>query len=234
FDWAATPLGPPEGWPPALRCALAICLGSSVPTAIYWGPDFRLLYNDAWSRVPADRHPWALGRPAVEVWHDIWEVIEPQLAEVVALGRGLAFYDRHLPMEREGAVRETYWNYSFSPLRGADGGILGVFNQGHETTARVLHERRREAEAQRQRRLFDQAHGFITVLRGPDHRFEFVNDAYRRVFGDRDYIGRTAREVFPELEGQDIVEILDRVYASGERFVARDMPVRIVRDNLDE
>src|SRR3712207_5364938 len=67
FDWSATPPGAPEGWPSSLRAALSICLHSAFPTAIYWGPELIHLYNDAWVPIPADRHPWALGRPASEV-----------------------------------------------------------------------------------------------------------------------------------------------------------------------
>src|SRR3546814_15478791 len=94
FDWAATPLGVPGGWPQSLRSALSICLHSSFPTAIYWGPELRLLYNDAWAPVPAERHPKALGRPAREVWADIWDVIGPQIEKVIAEGEGSSTFDR--------------------------------------------------------------------------------------------------------------------------------------------
>ena len=52
-DWASTPFGSPETWPQSLRSALSICLNSSFPTAIYRGPELRLLYNDAWAPIPA-------------------------------------------------------------------------------------------------------------------------------------------------------------------------------------
>ena len=45
-------------------------------------------------------------------------------------------------MVRSGTRHETYWNYSFSPIREADGRIVGILNQGHEVTDRVLGERR--------------------------------------------------------------------------------------------
>ena len=141
-DWSATPLGPASGWPRPLRAALDICLHSSFPTAIYWGPAFHLLYNDAWSFVPGRRHPGVLGRPAKEAWPDIWHVIGPQLDGVIAAGEGYSTFDQYLPMRRDGRVEETYWNYSFSPIRDEDGRILGILNQGMETTARVLAERR--------------------------------------------------------------------------------------------
>ena len=86
MDWSTTPLGPVEQWPQSLRSAISICLGSRFPIAIYWGPQLTLLYNDAWAPVPAERHPWALGRPAREVWSDIWEVVGPQFRRVIASG----------------------------------------------------------------------------------------------------------------------------------------------------
>ncbi|HZH11078.1 MAG TPA: PAS domain-containing protein [Microvirga sp.] len=141
-DWSGTPLGPPETWPQFLRSALSICLTSSFPTAIYWGPEFHLLYNDAWALVPVERHPWAMGRPAAEVWPDIWDVIGPQLALVLESGEGFSTYDQMLPLMLSGVRRETYWNYSFTAIRSDDGSTVGVFSQGHETTDRVLGERR--------------------------------------------------------------------------------------------
>jgi len=148
-DWAATSLGRIEEWPMALRLALDLCLHSKFPTAIYWGPDLVLLYNDAWAPIPAERHPWALGRPAREVWGDIWSIIEPQFAAVLATGEGFAAYDQMLPMERNGQRRETYWNYSFSPIRDADGTIRGVLNQGNETSEKIFAARALEESEER-------------------------------------------------------------------------------------
>lgn len=141
-DWRPTAFGPIDAWPQSLRSALNICLHSTFPTAIYWGPDLRLLYNDAWAPIPGPRHPWALGRPAVEVWADIWSVIGPQFSHIMATGEGLYTQNQLLPMQRYGYPEETYWNYSFTPIFGEDGTIVGIFNSGHETTAAVLAEER--------------------------------------------------------------------------------------------
>jgi PAS domain S-box-containing protein len=140
FDWRAHPFGPPADWPPQLRVAMSLCLHSSFPTAIYWGPELRLLYNDAWAPIPAERHPWALGRPGMEVWADIWDVVGPQFDAVLSSGEGFSTYGQMLPMERDGVPRETWWDYSFTPIQQDDGKVLGVFNQGHETTDRMIAE----------------------------------------------------------------------------------------------
>lgn len=144
FDWSAHALGAPAGWPPSLRSAVAICLNSAFPTAIYWGPDLLLIYNDAWAPIPGERHPWALGRAGAEVWSDIWPVVGPQLARVLATGEGFSVFDQMLPMHRSGRVHETYWNYSFTPILDEDGRVVGILNQGNETTDRLLGLRRQE------------------------------------------------------------------------------------------
>jgi two-component sensor histidine kinase len=141
YDWNDHPFGPPASWPQSLRSALSICLHSAFPTAIYWGSELRLLYNDAWAPIPGPRHPEALGAAAKEIWSDIWHVIEPQFSQLISTGEGLFFEDQMLPMRRFGAPEETYWNYSFTPIRGEDGAIAGVFNSGHETTRNVLQRR---------------------------------------------------------------------------------------------
>jgi signal transduction histidine kinase len=226
-DWTSTPFEHPRSWPHSLRSALSVCLHSSFPTAIYWGSELRLLYNDAWAPIPAERHPWALGRSGAEVWADIWDVVGPQFEQVIATGKGFSTYDQLLWMERDGVPQETYWNYSITPLLDDEGAVVGILNQGNETTDRVLADRRRAAEIERQRRQFQQAPGFIAVLNGPEHRYEFVNSTYTRLFGERDYLGKSVGELFPELEGQGIFELLNRVYQTGERYIAEALPVRL-------
>ncbi|MGH8178783.1 MAG: PAS domain-containing protein, partial [Steroidobacter sp.] len=227
YDWAATTLGAPEHWPQALRAALDICLDSSFPTAIYWGTELRLIYNDAWAPIPGRKHPWALGRPAREVWADIWEILESQFAEVIATGVGFSTFDQMLPMERGGRVEETYWNYSFTPIRDDSGSVVGVFNQGHETTAKVLAERARQSELERLRELFHQAPGAVTLLRGPEHVFEIANAAYLQLIGRTDIIGKPVREVVPEAISQGFLGLLDRVYRLGEPYIGEGVSVRL-------
>ncbi|MFC5497982.1 PAS domain-containing protein [Caenimonas terrae] len=229
FDWASHPLGPPAGWPQALQMAIGLCLHSSFPTAVYWGDDLHLLYNDAWSAIPAEKHPWALGRPAAEVWPDIWHIVGDQFRQVLATGEGIALYDQLLPMERGGQPRDTWWNYSFTAIRHADGAIGGIFNQGNDTTELVLGRRRRQAEVERLRELFRQAPAPVALLRGPEHVFEIANDAYQQLIGHREVLGKPVRAALPELQDQGFLEILDRVFASGESYRGTSASVQLTR-----
>jgi signal transduction histidine kinase len=142
LDWSKTSLGPPEGWPQSLRSAISICLGSSFPIAIYWGRELALLYNDAWSPIAGDKHPWALGRPGREVWPEIWDTIGPSFQQVMATGKAAGAQDQLLPMHRHGYIEECYFNYTLAPIRGEGGRVEGIFNAVIETTYRVIGERR--------------------------------------------------------------------------------------------
>jgi signal transduction histidine kinase len=141
-DWSTTSLGPVESWPQSLRSAVSICIGSSFPICIYWGRELALLYNDAWSPIPGSKHPWALGRPAREVWPEIWDTIGPMFERVIATGVATRSEDQLLPMRRHGYTEECYFDYTFSPIRSEDGAVGGIFNAVVETTYRVIGERR--------------------------------------------------------------------------------------------
>jgi PAS domain S-box-containing protein len=142
FDWARTPLGPVEAWPPALASTLGICLTARFPMAIYWGREGFLLYNDAWRPILGDKHPWALGRAAQEVWPEIWDAISPVFESVRATGEATWRGDELLPMRRFGYTEECYFDYTFNPIRGQSGEVEGILNVVLETTYRVLNDRR--------------------------------------------------------------------------------------------
>ena len=232
-DWSSSPLGPPEGWPQSLRTAVRLMLNCGHPMYIWWGPELICFYNDAYRRsIGPERHPSSLGRPGRAVWDEIWPIIGPQIDQVMA-GRGATWHENHLvPITRNGRREDVYWTYSYSPIDDADSpyGVGGVLVVCSETTKKVLTEQRLMAEIERQRRMFQKAPGFIAVLTGPDHVYEYVNEAYVAIAGQRDFIGRSVREALPELEGQGFYELLDNVYGTGERFIARAMPVRLTSD----
>jgi PAS domain S-box-containing protein len=77
--------------------------------------------------------------------------------------------------------------------------------------------------------LLEKAPAFIVVVRGEDRVIELVNEAFGQISGYREVIGKPAAVALPELIGQGFFEELDRVFETGERFIAKSMPVRIER-----
>ena len=142
-DWSSTPLGPVETWPQSLQTVVRILLTSRFAMWMGWGPDLTFLYNDTYGRVTlGKKHPWALGKPAREVWSEIWSDIRPRVRRV--LDGGGATWDEALLLflERSGYREETYHTFSYSPLSGDDGRIIGLLCVVTEETDRVIGERR--------------------------------------------------------------------------------------------
>ncbi|TIX20582.1 PAS domain-containing protein, partial [Mesorhizobium sp.] len=75
--------------------------------------------------------------------------------------------------------------------------------------------------------MFDQAPGFMALIREPDHVFVLTNAAYQRLIGERQVIGKSAREAFPELERHELLERLDRVYSTGEAYSGKGIKIRL-------
>ena len=228
FDWSATPLGAPERWPIALRTLVAVMLGSNQAMFLAWGPQRTMLYNDTYARICGARHPAALGKPFREVWFDIMDEVGPILERAFA-GVATQMDDIAFTLHRHGYPEEAHFAFSYTPVRSDSESIEGMFCACTETTGQVLAARREAAERERQRLMLQHMPGFCALLVGPEHRFEYVNDAYVQIAGRCEFLGRTVREVFPEIADQGFFELLDRVYATGVRYEARALPIRLDR-----
>jgi PAS domain S-box-containing protein len=142
-DWAATPLGPVERWPQSLKTTVSLMLNSRHPMWVGWGPEATFLYNDAYISVLSEaKHPWALGRPAAEVWAEIWDVCGPLAERVFGHGEANFQDDVRLFMQRPDYVEEVFYSFSYSPIRDESGGVAGLFCPSAETTAKALGARR--------------------------------------------------------------------------------------------
>jgi PAS domain S-box-containing protein len=228
-DWSNSPLGDPETWSPALRTIVSLMLDSRFPMYVAWGPDLILLYNDGYAEILGAKHPKALGAPFWETWPEVFPIVGPVIDR--ALG-GEATFSENVPMRllRHGHEEQTWFTFSVSPARDQDGSIAGVYTVCSETTGQVLAERDRLAENERLRRLFEQAPGFMTVLRGPEHVFELINAAYLQLVGHRNLIGKTVRDALPEVEDQVFFKLLHQVYTTGKPFVGRGVLLKVQRE----
>ncbi|WP_328470824.1 SpoIIE family protein phosphatase [Actinoplanes sp. NBC_00393] len=142
-DWASTPLGPPAGWPQSLQTAVSILLSSRFPMWMAWGPQLTFFCNAAYRRDTLGRkYPWALGRPAGEVWAEIWDDIGPRIDTVLTTGEATWDEALLLFLERSGYSEESYHTFSYSPLRDDDGTLIGMLCVVSEDTERVIGERR--------------------------------------------------------------------------------------------
>ena len=222
---------------------------------IWWGQELIQFYNDAYRQTMGpERHPGSLGQGARECWAEIWDLIGPQIEQVMSGRGGTWNEDQLVPVTRHGKLEQTWWTYGYSPIDDEDkvGGVLVVCRDVTSEhlaadALRVSEEQLRKAnralELEREsvrtvnlklsaetgflRELFEQAPGFMAVMRGPDHVFELANSQYLTLVGRRDLIGKPVRQALPEVAGQGFYELLDSVYQNGEPFVGRELPIML-------
>ena len=231
LDWSRSALGAPAQWPQSLSAVVGLMLNTSFPMFVAWGPQLSFLYNDAYAEILGVKHPAALSQPFQQVWSEIWPDIYPIIEQAMA---GQSTYHKNLPLEmmRKGFLEQTWFTFSYAPMRDAEGKVAGVYCACTETTEQVLAETHRAQEVDRLRQLFYQAPGIIAVLRDPDHVFEIANTAYLELIGERgDIIGKRVRDVLPDVEGQVFFDLLDRVYTTGEPFIGREVSIMLKRSS---
>ena len=100
---------------------------------------------------------------------------------------------------------------------------------GRDITEKKNIEKAFEIERLRFFNLYSQAPSYMGILKGPNHVYELANEQYLQLIGKRDIIGKTVKEVLPELEPQGIFEILDDVYLTGKSFLANEMLIKFDR-----
>ncbi|GIG92614.1 SpoIIE family protein phosphatase [Plantactinospora endophytica] len=136
--WAETPLGPPQHWDPALRAVVDLVLSAPVPMALAYGNQLALIYNDGFGEVIGPKHPEAFGRPAAEVFSEVWPV--PGVGDVVerVYRTGEPFLEREtsLPLVRDesGLPEQSVFARGYSPVRDSTGTVVGVLTVAAEAT----------------------------------------------------------------------------------------------------
>jgi PAS domain S-box-containing protein len=156
YDWSASPLGKPETWPQSLRTAVRILLNTNHPMFIWWGPELIQFYNDAYRQTMGpEGHPGALGQGGRECWTEIWDIIGPQIEQVMS-GGGATWHENQLvPVTRHGKLEQVYWTYGYSPIDEDDGigGVLVVCRDVTKDYLAAAALREREAELARVQQL---------------------------------------------------------------------------------
>lgn len=158
---------------------------------------------------------------------------------------------------------DRYWSASHTPLHDAEGRIVLILQHTTDITelerlrraragsgaseidmilsgglldrAQAVQEDNRRLESERNRlvEMFMSAPGFVAILSGPDHVFQMQNDAYARIVGRADVIGKSIREALPDLAGQGYFELLDSVFATGEPYEGKGAKVTFRPDGAD-
>jgi PAS domain S-box-containing protein len=201
------------------------------------------------------RRPWEVAGDAVR--KALGEVSIGALSRVLARRQPETLTAlRYDTPNEEGVLQERYWRVVYTPLVDSDtgevrlilqhsidvtgllrvhSGELGaaaaraeslVFAQSQEIDRdnRIL-----RAQKERLNQLFEQAPGFMCVLREPEHRIELVNRSLTALVGERPLLGLHVMEAVPEMVEQGLIGLLDRVFVSGRPYIGREVRAKFAR-----
>ncbi len=141
MDWSKTPLGPIESWPQSLRTTVSLCLASNFPISIAWGPQRTQIYNDGYWPICGAKHPHSMGQDFRECWISVWPAIG-EAFERASAGETSFLVNQRMFSDRNGYLEETFFTFSFSPIRDETGEVCGLFHPVTEMTDQTLAERR--------------------------------------------------------------------------------------------
>jgi len=238
-DWSSTPLGPIEHWSEALLLSANLMLSCAYPSLVFWGKELVQLYNDAVIPLLAERHPSGLGQAAQECWRDVWQIVGPNLKRVMNDAETVFHENTVIPIVRDGRLQDIRWTYSYSPIFGAGGDVLGVFVVCQDitrevTTAQKLRESE-EKTRERANRLGELAaivasSNDVIISKNLDGIITSWNNAATRVFGysPEEMIGASILKLIPEHLHSDEKTIIENIRA-GRRIEHFDT-VRLTKD----
>src|SRR5258708_6645471 len=144
MDWTNSPLGSIESWPQTLRTTVSLCLASNFPISLAWGPKHIQIYNDGYWPICGEKHPRSMGQDFTECWAAPWPVIGEAFNRALA-GETSFLENQRMFLDRNGYLEETFFTFSFSPIRDETGSVGGLFHPVTETTEKMLSERRTQA-----------------------------------------------------------------------------------------
>ena len=165
FDWARTPIGAMESWPPSLRLAVDMILATNFPMALRWGPQLCLIYNDAYAPALHELHPGALGMLFSQHSEEFQASLRTMHESILAgTSGGYALEKMALSVKRasDPQPRIGHFNISFSPIpdTAAPNGVGGVLITAVELTEAIETERTLR-ETERRYRLAIEAAGGV-------------------------------------------------------------------------
>lgn len=255
-DWSMTALGPRAGWSARLQALADVVVRSPVPSALLWGPEGILLYNDGYAVICGRKHPAALGQSALDVWPEARAFNAGVIAAGQA-GQTQVFEGARFMLERDGELRESWFDLYYAPVVDDAGNVEGVLATVIETTDQVHAAQERERQATELRRLnveldgqrarleaanqqlagnmaflnelFQRSPSFMAVLLGPEHRFELTNASYDALIQNRAVHGLPLREALPEVAAQGFIALLDSVYETGVAYHGENLQVMLDR-----
>jgi PAS domain S-box-containing protein len=181
-----------------------------------WGVEAKeILYKPVFEALPETRNQY----------------LEDVLDNVYNTGEKFVANEQLVKLPRNGKIEDTYINFVYQALKDADGSISGVVGIAIEVTSQVMSRAKNEESEQKIRELVENAPFPIALYVGKEMIVELANDSIIKVWGKgNDVIGKSFKDVVPELDNQLVFEQINEVLASGKSFHTQNTPLDLTVD----
>ncbi|RXH55850.1 histidine kinase [Granulicella sibirica] len=213
--WVGTSLGAIGSWSDTLLTQVNLVLCCPFPASLSWGDELLLFCNDAAIEVLGERSGSALGCSYRDVFREAWKVQGTEIEDCFASGHASKHDNVLMALGQGPNWDDRYWEYLLMPVH-EDGQVVGVLSIFQDTTGAVLSKLRLVRERADLLALFEQAPVTISVMEGPEHVYQRVNQTHRMMIGTRDVLGKRVIDAIPEAEEQGYLQILNEVYRTGK------------------
>ena len=236
-DWSSTPLGGVEDWSVGLLSSVNLMLACAFPSLTFLGEELVQLYNDAFIPLLSERHPSGLGQKAEECWSDAWQIVGPNLRRVMDDRETVYRQNAIVPIIRDGRLQDIRWTYSYSPIFGSDGAVLGVLVICQDITREVdAAQDLREGETRASRIL--QSIGDAVIVTDPETRITQMNSVAEQLTGWKigEAKGELLANVFQivnETTREPVESPADKVRSTGSVVGLANHTVLISKDGRD-
>lgn len=159
------------------------------------------------------------------------QYLEDVLDNVYNTGEKFVANEQLVKLPRNGKIEDTYINFVYQALKDADGSISGVVGIAIEVTSQVMSRAKNEESEQKIRELVENAPFPIALYVGKEMIVELANDSIIKVWGKgNDVIGKSFKDVVPELDNQLVFEQINEVLTSGKSFHTQNTPLDLTVD----
>ncbi len=234
LDFSKAAIGDPENWCESLRTAVNICLNSGAPMLVLCGENYVQIYNDAYHKMVGAQHAGLMCAKASDVWRDIWPKISHGLQKILKKEETNFTEDRFFQHEKSGYPEEHYFAFSYSPVYNFETeSIEGIFCTVAETAKRPASQ---DVLKHQLNELFSEAPFGVSICYGENHVIDVANKRMFEIWGRsaKEVMKKPVFEALPEATNQGFEQLLDNVFRTGKRFVAHELPVRLLRNGMIE
>ncbi|OLY94294.1 hypothetical protein SAMN05444008_105128 [Cnuella takakiae] len=187
-----------------------------------------LIGKGVFEAFPGSDNPKDSGTHAL---HDsLMAVIESKKPQFLPLHR----YDIQ---NTDGRYKEKYWKTSNVPVFSPDGEVTYIVHTSEDITGQVIAEQHAlpDSGIEKAYRFFMNAPVMMGYVKGENYTIELANEGLLEIWGrSADVVGEPLFSAIPELEGQGLKDLLDKVKTTGAPFFAYEYPIRLVRNGKED